>query len=53
MEHIVKGQIPKKSDIEQWLTEEPSLINRSWQNIKDFVRNSIVAHNRAHGKDNL
>jgi hypothetical protein len=48
LQFIVRGQLPKKDDIEPWLATEPALASRSWKNIKDFVRNSIISNSRSH-----
>lgn len=38
---IVRGIVPKQNDIIP-CTAEPALSNRTWQNIRNYVRNRIV-----------
>ncbi|XP_071501222.1 uncharacterized protein [Diadema antillarum] len=38
---ILTNTLPRKSHIEQCLKEEPILHERTWRNIKDYVRNSF------------
>lgn len=37
---------PGKADIAECLKKEPSLHQRNWRNVKDFIRNRIVQHKR-------
>ena len=34
-------RLPGKEDIEKCLQQEEALKNRSWRNVKDFIRNQI------------
>lgn len=39
-QHIKKGELPKKHECEEFLTTNATAMgNRSWTNVKDFVRN--------------
>ena len=38
---VLTKTLPGKSDIEPWLKDEACLRNRSWINVKDFVRNMM------------
>ncbi|XP_072178107.1 uncharacterized protein [Diadema setosum] len=38
---ILTNTLPRKSQIEQCLKEEPILRERTWRNIKDYIRNSF------------
>eukprot|EP00795_Rhopilema_esculentum_P013171 gene13171-3969_t len=47
---IKKGVLPGKSDATQLITESAVLKNRTWQNVKDFVRNHIAKAKRLSSK---
>ena len=39
-QHITKGELPKKHECEKFLNDNATaMANRSWKNVKDFVRN--------------
>jgi len=38
--HFAERTLPGKNDIEQCISTHDCLANRSWRNIKDFIRNS-------------
>ena len=47
---IKKGVLPGKSDATQLIAESAVLKNRTWQNVKDFVRNHIAKAKRLSSK---
>ena len=40
--HIANKKLPSKGDIQQVLLTEPALRNRTWTNVKDFVRSKYL-----------
>ena len=43
----VHSRLPGKSEVERCLIAEPVLKNRTWHNIKDFIRNKKVTKSKA------
>lgn len=44
--HISLAKIPKKDEAEECLKKEKMLQERTWRNIKDFVRNTITSRKK-------
>ena len=41
-QHIVMQKLPGKREIEQCMARERALKDRSWTNVKDYIRNKIM-----------
>lgn len=50
-QYIVISKLPGKTEIVKCKSNERCLSQRSWQNIKDFIRNKITANARRGWKD--
>ena len=47
---IKKGALPGKADATRLIAKNAVLKNRTWKNVKDFVRNHITEVQRPHSK---
>ncbi|KAK7446630.1 hypothetical protein BaRGS_00040262, partial [Batillaria attramentaria] len=45
-ENISTGNLPGKAEILEAQRVEPSLGRRSWQNVKDYIRNAITRNSK-------